>query len=563
MNERGGDNPEASRLRRRAEDRLAEKDVKNGYPDPPDLLRMLQELQVYQIELEMQNEELVKARDEVEAGLERYTNLYEFAPVGYFTLDGQAKIVAVNLTGAALLGVERVNLLGQTFDTFAHPAERAFFRQTWEKVCQDGGRAAYELKLSLANQPARHVLIKTEAAGRGEDDARRYRLAVMDITLHKQAEQILQSEQELSAIFENASIIMLLVDQDHRVLKSNQKAFEAAAAGRRELQLTAKRYAEAVKCLDHLDDPFGCGYGQVCQGCVIRNTVLNTLDTGKSWSRVEAILRRNEGGKSSSMFFLVSTALVGKGARKLVLVCLDDITERKLVENELLGYQQTLGELASELFVAEEGERRRIAANLHDTVVQYLGLCSQKLKLLRSGQSEFRSTIDEVIGHLDQAIVDSRDLIGELSPPVLYIIGLVPALERLAQSLSEQRNLKVDLSLQQLPQPLDMPLSLFLYRACSELLTNVVKHAPSRYAHVRLALVDDHLLLSVEDGGPGFAYSDELHKAHHKFGLFNIREMLRNWHGRLLVEQPPGGGSKVTLEIPASLCWPAQKLEGA
>jgi signal transduction histidine kinase len=106
-----------------------------------------------------------------------------------------------------------------------------------------------------------------------------------------------------------------------------------------------------------------------------------------------------------------------------------------------------------------------------------------------------------------------------------------------------------------------MPLNLFLYRACAELLNNVVKHARCPRAQVRLELVGDYVYLSVADGGPGFAYSDEIYETHHKFGLFNIREMLRGWQGRLLVEQPPGGGAKITLAIPAASCWPVQKVE--
>src|ERR1700677_217995 len=97
------DNP--AELRRRAEARLSK-----WRSDPkldPESQRLLHELEVHQIELEMQNAELHKARDELEAALENYTDLYDFAPVGYFSVDESGVILASNLTGAALLGIER------------------------------------------------------------------------------------------------------------------------------------------------------------------------------------------------------------------------------------------------------------------------------------------------------------------------------------------------------------------------------------------------------------------------------------------------------------------------
>lgn len=108
-------NEEARRiadLRRQAEERLERQFARS--PEPPseaDLHRLLHELRVHQIELEIQNEELRDARAELEAGLARYTDLYDFAPTGYFTLARDGTILAVNLTGARLAGIERAHLL--------------------------------------------------------------------------------------------------------------------------------------------------------------------------------------------------------------------------------------------------------------------------------------------------------------------------------------------------------------------------------------------------------------------------------------------------------------------
>jgi PAS domain-containing protein len=94
-----------AKLRRLAEARLRKQQMARRSPNGiPTLgagpLRLLHELQVHQVELEMQNTELQEARDRMEAMVEKYTDLYDFAPVGYFSLDEQGCILEVNLTGA-------------------------------------------------------------------------------------------------------------------------------------------------------------------------------------------------------------------------------------------------------------------------------------------------------------------------------------------------------------------------------------------------------------------------------------------------------------------------------
>ena len=126
---------DAPELRHRAEAQLRE-DMEKGAPGRTenDVQRLVHELQVHQIELEMQNEELRRSRAEVEAWLERYTELYDFAPVGYLTLGPDGSIRQVNLAGASLLGVERARLSGRRFGVLVAEPDRAGFNAFLEKV---------------------------------------------------------------------------------------------------------------------------------------------------------------------------------------------------------------------------------------------------------------------------------------------------------------------------------------------------------------------------------------------------------------------------------------------
>ncbi len=135
----------AAALRRRAEASLRKPRSKTGPARPAaEAQRLLHELQVHQLELEMQNAELLEARDRLEAAVEKYTDLYDFAPVGYFSLDEQGRIREANLSGATLLGVERSRLLNRRFPRFVDPASRPVFEGFLAAVLAGPGRQACE-----------------------------------------------------------------------------------------------------------------------------------------------------------------------------------------------------------------------------------------------------------------------------------------------------------------------------------------------------------------------------------------------------------------------------------
>ena len=135
-------------LRRRAEELVGKKTgtvYPSGTEEEP--LRLHHELQVHQIELEMQNAELLKSRDELETVLDEYTDLYDFAPVSYFTLDHIGTINRVNLTGAGLIGVERSLLVDKRFGLLVTDEARPVFNDFLGKVFNSPAKQECELRL--------------------------------------------------------------------------------------------------------------------------------------------------------------------------------------------------------------------------------------------------------------------------------------------------------------------------------------------------------------------------------------------------------------------------------
>jgi PAS domain S-box-containing protein len=234
----------------------------------------------------------------------------------------------------------------------------------------------------------------------------------------------------------------------------------------------------------------------------------------------------------------------------------DDITERKQAEEKLLLYQQQLQSLASELSLAEERERRILAAELHDQIGQTLSLVKMKLHGLRAHlpDESARQQFDETRGFLDQAIRDTRSLTLELCPPVLYELGLAAALEWLTESFRAKTGINC-LVRARSGANLSDDIKGVLFRAVRELLFNVYKHAGARRVEVRTSQSRNFFQVEVKDDGIGFevAAVEALAVAGHAYGLFSIRERLSHLGGRMRVASTPGRGATITLEVPAGV----------
>ena len=180
---------EAAELRCRAENYLIAQEAKEDVSRTDDeSRRLLHELQVHQIELEMQNAELRQARDEAEKALVEYTDLYDFTPIGYLTIDRAGTIRGANLTFASLVGVERSRLRGRHFRRFVSVEARSCFAEFLEKIFTNKGKEACELALLKAETPPLFVLIEAVADASGEE----CRVAIVDISARRHLEAELE-----------------------------------------------------------------------------------------------------------------------------------------------------------------------------------------------------------------------------------------------------------------------------------------------------------------------------------------------------------------------------------
>jgi len=243
-----------------------------------------------------------------------------------------------------------------------------------------------------------------------------------------------------------------------------------------------------------------------------------------------------------------------KGLPQFVIAMVEDISTKHQAEEKIVNYQKQLQSLTSELSLIEERERRRLATNLHDHVGQVLTLIGIKIDELHNMVSVTTCgpLIEEIRNLIKKTIKSIRSLMFELSPPVLYDLGLEEAIEWLAEHFVKEYGLKIQVNRDEQLKPLKTEGNIILFQAVKELLFNIVKHAQATTAIIYIQRACNDLRIIVEDDGIGFEINLIDHKQHKLkgFGLFSIYERLEYFGGSMIIDSNKTQGTKITLLMP-------------
>ena len=271
---------------------------------------------------------------------------------------------------------------------------------------------------------------------------------------------------------------------------------------------------------------------------------------------------------------------------KCVVALVTDITERRKAEQELhqaqehlqrwttelekavnektaelVRSQERLRALASELSLAEQRERKRLATELHDHLQQML-VCGKmtigEVKRVAGGGSDCGRLLERVDDMLSEALTYSRTLVAELSPPVLSDYGLGAGLKWLGEYMKRHGQAVTVLVLENHDLKLPEAQRVLLFQSVRELLINASKHAGTGKAAVRLERRNENLHVTVSDEGKGFDLTAATLATagipsggiSSKFGLFSIQERMRALGGSFVIQSAPGLGTTATLTLP-------------
>jgi PAS domain S-box-containing protein len=239
-----------------------------------------------------------------------------------------------------------------------------------------------------------------------------------------------------------------------------------------------------------------------------------------------------------------------KGGRRYADGLFSDITERKRAEEKIHKFQQRLRSLASRISLIEEQERRRLAICLHDQISQILAVIRLKLATLQqSSSNDYAEQVAKIQELVDQAIQETRSLTFDLSPPILYELGLEAALEWLAEKFQKQHGIVFKFEDDGKPKPLADTCRGILFMSARELLVNVIKHAKAQNVSISIRRVGKKVRVIVQDDGVGFNRL-QIERQTNGFGLFSIRERLRHVGGNFALKSRCGYGTRVSLAAP-------------
>ena len=234
-----------------------------------------------------------------------------------------------------------------------------------------------------------------------------------------------------------------------------------------------------------------------------------------------------------------------------------DITHWMLAKQDIQEYQTSLQKLTTEISLVEEKQKKEIASNIHDHLSQSLIISKMKINELKKNP-QIKVTAEDlqfIEAHISEALENSRKITYELSPPVLYQLGIIAALNWLLDDFETTHKIKCKLNSNVTNIILDDAKSILLFRSIQEVITNTIKHAKASLITLDIDKNNLGLNILIIDNGVGFN-TGALNNQNHSgsgFGLFTVKERIRNIQGTFKIVSEINKGTTVKFQIPISL----------
>jgi PAS domain S-box-containing protein len=517
--------------------------------------------------------ERMRAEEQLASAKQRTETILESAGEAIFGLNLEGLSTFINPAGAEMFGYRVEDLLGKNVHEILHhsfPDGRAY------PVCEcpiyaslaDGRmhRADDEI---FWHKDGRPLAVSYTSTPVWKGDRLTGAVVVLrDVTERKQAADALRrSEQQLELLSNSVPALIFYLDRDRRYRTCND-AFTAWFGLTREQiiglhvrELVGEAAWEIIR--PRLDQAYA---GENIE----YETIAPYRRGGTRWIHAVYTPHRDTDGTVLGIVVLVMDITRSKQIEQTLrenearLQAFANGLEQLVGERteELVQSQARLRALATELNLAEQRERRRLATELHDHLQQTLVLGKLKLgqgKRLAQTMPAFADVIKRVDEVLSEALQYTRSLVADLSPPVLRDHGLSAGLQWLGEYMQKHdMAVRVIVPGQEAPKlPEDQVVLLF--QSVRELLMNSWKHAGTGQATVTLEQHDDQLRITVRDEGAGFEPATTVAVVHSpkgglssKFGLFSIRERMKALGGLFEIESAPAHGTTATLILPVA-----------
>jgi PAS domain S-box-containing protein len=514
-----------SGLRSKAERMLADIDQRSTMAGDGDMQALFQELQVHQIELEMQNDELKAANEELELQQIKFSGIYNLAPLGCFIVNGYGVIEEVNKAGASLVGGGKAGLMGKRMGQFVLPEFTETFYRFFMGMQATPTKQSCQVKMASTAGTEFYAQIEGTATSGPAGAAPQYYIAIIDIT------ERIEAEKSLAETTERLEL-----------------SLEASSAGTWELELESmKFYLDEFNY--HICNIPATGFDGRYNSFLNlihpedREMVDEQFRLSINHEKEIDVVCRLINAQNKVCYASIRGHVISEAGqpRRLVGIMID-ISDKKRIEEEtylLKQGQQKAVTLAT--LNAEESERRRISAALHDSVSQLLYGIKMKLSALNLGRGKAHDDINVLI---DQAIQETRNISFELAPSILIDFGLPATIDELAKRLTTPK-MKIQAKVAGFAIRDSLLLETTVFRIIQELVNNCMKHSGASLVKLEIRK-HNRIEVKVTDNGKGFDYTEQ-EKSTSGSGLRSIKNRISLYNGELTVSAVPGKGTVVNI----------------
>jgi len=485
----------------------------------------------------------LRAEEDLKKSYEFLDHLTRTLPDAIFSVKLPERTVKWCSDTYGILGYEAHEIIGETTEKFYPSADHArdFGRFMDNAISNEQDIAQTELE--MRRKTGEIFPVEAKLAFQKEDGRVVAVTALLrDITDRKLAEKKLQESHDyLQHLVTSIPDAVFRVKLPERVIDWVEDYSDIMGA-----RGTAEMFGQPTRNYFASEDEYNA-FGELQR---------QAIEDGKDFMLHEIMVRRLDGtifpAEVTSSFFREN------GTVKYATALVRDITERKQAEKKILDYQKHLKALASQLTLAEERERRRIAADLHDDIGQTLAMTRLQLaaaiRACDCTGTKHQGMLEEISETLLKAIQDTRQLIFELGSAAIHEIGLGAAIAEWVEEKMKTLDDEIDFDLVDnlTGDMLEEEQRVILFRNIRELLTNIIKHARARKVKIILETVDHEIHITVQDDGIGFnpeLVSGEFNQEG-GYGIFSIEERMADLGGRLEINSAPHKGCSIIMSLP-------------
>jgi len=511
-------------------------------------------------------------RPEFRSFRRRYSDYFEFAPVGYFTLDRSGVILNVNPNGALLLGSERNRLLHRSFAAFIAPDYRDIFESHSRRLFESRQKQICDLKLLNGNGHSHWVQLVSIAVPYGNGDLDQFRTVINEITDRKLAEETLRkARDELEQkVFERTAELEKINEQLRAQISECEYAETALRASENKYSTLVEDalvgvYINKNGKIVFANDKFAAIYGYskdelvgVDSAMLVHpedRLLLNELREKRlrgqkvpSEYEIRGLKKNGE-----TIWVMRSLSLINYQNGPAIAGIVQDMTKRRQAEEALRESDKELRILSNQLLSTEEKERKRIARELHDGIGQALSAIKfsveNSLRELRNNpdHAELKS-LEAVIPLTQKTIEEVRRIVKDLRPAILDDLGILATITWFCREFQKvYAGIKIEREVDIVENDVPSTLKTVIYRILQEALNNIANHSQADLVHLSLKKIHDRVELTVADNGTGFDLAEaiSLKPSRRGFGLASMRERAELSGAEFKISSSVGQGTTI------------------